>query len=395
MEKIQGENLTNTYKYFWILFVIILFIAASVNVSAQISGTVSYGMLYDDNPFREATGSEEYVNSFSTGLNYQPFDKEFYLMYEGNLNTFKNVGDRFYQYHSFGLNYSAVLGEAEEENIFMGADYDIKKGTSDYSIYDFNMYSAYINGKFNLMDNLFGKIGYRVSSRNYPSLYDLTHFENLLYGQVSTFFETKTGLFLDLAFGNKNYSMVETPDSLTGMMGKGYGKGAMAKQNGYEKNVNATQLRASFKISQSVFENTGISVFYLNRQNLNTSGKNLQSADFVYSDDQELWDDPYSFSSNEYGMSITQKLPLDFSVRLSGAYSRRHYTTNLADSLNIIQRIDGKADFWFNLSKTFESVPIFESLELTFDYMFIKNDSNMSLFKYKNNIAHFGIGLEF
>ncbi len=397
MEKTRGECL-NYYNKFLIktIFIIVFIIASTATVSAQLSGSVGYSLLYDDNPFREITGSEEFVNSVSTGLNFQPaLDNEFYLMYEGNVNAFKNVGDRFYQYHSFGLNYSAALGNAEEENIFMGADYDIKKGTSDYSIYDYNMYSAYINGKIDLAENIFGKIGYRLSSRNYPSLYDLTHFENLFYGQISTFFETRTGMFLDVAFGNKNYSMVEETNDSTGMMGKGKGKGAMAKANSYEKNVNAAQLRTAFKISQSVFENTGISLFYLNRFNLSSSGKNLQSADFIYSSDTELWDDPYSFSSNEYGITLTQKLPLEITFKLSAGYSRRHYTVNLADSLNLTQRIDGKAEYWLGISKTFESVPLFESLELTFDYMFIQNNSNMSLFTYKNSIAHFGLSLEF
>lgn len=381
---------------FYNKFLIVFIIAATTTVRAQLSGSVGYSLLYDDNPFREISSSEEFVNSVSTDLNFQPSpDNEFYLMYQGNVNAFKNVGDRFYQYHSFGLNYSAILGNAEEENIFMGADYDIKKGTSDYSIYDYSMYSAYINGKIDFTENIFGKIGYRLSSRNYPSLYDLTHFENLFYGQVSTFFETRTGLFLDIAFGNKNYSMVEETNDSTGMMGKGKGKGAMAKANNYEKDVNEAQLRTAFKISQSVFENTGISLFYLNRFNLSSSGKNLQSADFIYSSDTELWDDPYSFSSNEYGITLTQKLPLEFIFKLSAGYSRRHYTVNLADSLNLTQRIDGKAEYWLGISKTFESVPLFESLELTFNYMLVKNNSNMSLFTYKNNIAHFGIELNF
>jgi len=78
MEKIQGDSLNNIYKFFNVLSISIFVIVVSVNVNAQFSGTVNYGMLYDDNPFRETNGSEELVNSFSTGLNYQPFDKEFY-----------------------------------------------------------------------------------------------------------------------------------------------------------------------------------------------------------------------------------------------------------------------------------------------------------------------------
>jgi hypothetical protein len=372
----------------------LIVILSSAGLLAQLSGTVRYSMLYDNNPFKEQLGSDEYINSVTTDLNYKLFDKEFYLFYSGNLNVFKNLSDRFFQYHSFGANYSFILGSGAEENIFLGVDYSFKKGTIDYNIYNYNQLSAFINGKFILTDNIFGKAGYKLTTKNYPSLYNLTHFENLFYTQASTFFETKTGLFLTLTFGNKNYSMIETTSS-SGFYGKGKGMGSMYKSIKNESNVNISQLRTSLKISQSVFENTGISAFYLSRINMNKGGQNLQSADFVYSDDQDLWDDPYGFHSNEYGIEITQRLPLDFTIKLSGEYLRRHFTSNLADSLNIIQRIDGKTEYWIGISKTFYSIPLFQELEVTAEYMFINNGSNMQLFNYKNSLAQFGLRLEF
>ncbi|MCX6151522.1 MAG: hypothetical protein NTX22_13405 [Ignavibacteriales bacterium] len=372
----------------------LILISNSTFIHAQFSGSVNYSLLYDNNPFKQQVGSEEFVNSVSTYLSYQPFDKEFYLFYSANLNAFQNISDRFYQYHSLGTNYSFVLGDGEADNIFMGAGYNLKRGTLDYSIYDYNQFTAYINGKISIAENIIGSAGYKLTTKNYPSLYDLTHFENLFFGQVSTFFETKTGLFLDVALGNKNYSMVETVGSTMGGKGMGMGKGAAMNIIRNESNVNITQLRSSLKISQSIFENTGIAAYYLNRTNLNNSGQNLQSTDFIYSDDQDLWDDPYGFQSNEYGAELTQKLPLDFTLKINGSYSRRHFTSNLADTLNLTQRIDGKTEMWFGVSKIFNSVPLFKSLEITAEYMLINNDSNMSLFNYKNKMAQFGFQLE-
>lgn len=374
---------------------IVLIISGASDSFAQFSGVINYSFLYDNNPFKQPVGNEEYINSVTTNINYKLFDKEFYLLYSGNLNAFQNISDRFFQYHSFGANYAFSLGDGEEENIFLGADYDLKRGTSDYRIYDYNQFSSFLNGKFSISENVYGKAGYKLTIKNYPSLYNLTHFENLFFGQVSTFLKTKTGLFLNASLGNNNYSMTETVTSSTGFKGNGKGYGSMMRYNQNENSINIMQLRTSLKISQSLFENSGMSIYYLNRKNLNKSEQNLQSSDFIYSDDQELWDDPYDFQSNEYGIELTQKLPFDFTVKLSGGYARRHFTSNLADSLNSTQRIDGKTEWWFGISKNFTSVSVFESLAVTAEYMFINNESNMSLFNYKNSMAQIGLELEF
>ena len=189
--------------------------------------------------------------------------------------------------------------------------------------------------------------------------------------------------------------MTETVTSSSGFMGKGKGYGSMIKYNQNESNINIMQLRTSVKVSQSLFENTGIGIYYLNRTNLNKSEQNLQSSDFIYSDDQDLWDDPYGFQSNEYGIEFTQRLPVDFTLKLSGEYARRHFTSNLADSLNLIQRIDGKTSIWIGLSKIFSSVPVFDSFAITVEYLLINNESNMSLFNYKNKMVLGSLELEF
>jgi hypothetical protein len=396
MANIRDNNLKNINRLFFFIYLIVIFITQGwLDSFAQFSGIINYSYLYDNNPFKQPAGDEEYVNSITTNLNYQLFDKEFYLFYSGNLNAFQNISDRFFQYHSFGANYAFTLGESEEENVFLGANYDLKRGTSDYRIYDYNQFSSFINGKFSVAENVYGRVGYKLTYKNYPSLYNLTHFENLFFGQVSAFFKTKTGLFLNASFGNKNYSMTEVITSSSGFKGKGKGGGSMIKYNRNESDIDLMQLRTLIKVSQSLFENTGMSIYYLNRTNLNKSEQNLQSSDFIYSDDQDLWDDPYGFHSNEFGIEVTQRLPFEFTLKLSGEYARRHFTSNLADSLNLIQRIDGKTSLWIGVSKIFTSIPVFESFVVTVEYMFINNESNMYLFNYKNNMAQLGLEVEF
>jgi len=383
-----------------LLFLSIFIIFSSFQLRGQLSGDIVYTYFYDDNPLRSASVEKEFVNSLKSDLNYKLFNRELYLSYSGNYNIFQTTSDRNYQFHSLGMNSSFKVGEVEEKNLFTGLSYNLKKGVSDYKTYDFNQFTAFANGRFSVGDAMFIQPGYTISYKKFPSLSDLTHFENLLSSQFSMFFETGTGIFVEGALGNKYYSYTE--ETTTPLFNNiRHGKDPWNNPPSAfittksQKAFNVVQFRAMLKISQSIFENTGVNGYYLSRLLL-TSGKNMfQSSEFIYSGDDELWDDPYGFSSNEYGAGLTQKLPFDITLKLNAQYSNRHYTNNISDTLNITQRIDGRFELWGGISKTINELPLFSSMDLTLEYMFINNTSNVKDFGYKNNMAMFGLQFSF
>lgn len=375
-------------KIFYILILLPYILNAQV-----LSGTVDYSLFYDDNPLRQNDGSEEYINSFQTRLDFQPFEKEFYLFYSGGFDAFRNLSSRNYQNHYFGVNYAFALSDSSVENIFTGLNYSLKKGTSDYAVYDFNQVFAFLNGNFHLADNIVLQPGYRIAYKNFPELYNLTYTENLGTLGLSAFFETKTGLFLQTVLGNKNYSTTEVLESVMSP-GKQQGKGRRSFQS-ITNEINITQLRTSVKISQSLSGSTGSNIYYLNRTNLSDNKQNFQSTELIYSDDSDLWDDPYGFESNEIGFEITQMLPLSITAKFSVDYAKRRYLNNAADSLNLTQRLDDKTEIWTGISKSFNSVPLLESIELGLEYMYIINKSNTGLFDYKNNLLQFSLQFGF
>ena len=375
------------------VFVFALVIGFNILVRAQLSGTVGYSYFYDDNPLRTKIGENEFVNTVKSDLSYRFFDKELYLNYSGNFNSFKTIGDRTYQLHAFGLNYAFKSGDQEDENIFTGLSYSLKKGTGDFSAYNYTQIGGFLNGKFALGETSFILGAFNSNYKKFPSLSSLIHFENFLSTQFSTFFSSGTGVFLEVGAGIMDYSYEFV--SMPSMAGNGKGKMMGRTASVTTEKFSVTQVRSMIKVSQSIFEGTGINFHFLYRTNLKENKGMFQSADYIYSGDDELWDDPYGFHSNEIGSEFTQKIPYDMLLKISAEYSTRHYTNNLADSLNLIQRVDQRFGMWAGISKVFNEIPFINSVELSLEYMLINNKSNMSSFEYKNNLLLFGVQVGF
>ena len=367
---------------------------------AQVSGEVNYSLLYTDNPFRNNSGQEEVVNFVQPTITFKPFQSEFYAGYSFGYSMFKNLSDRTYYYNSAELNYAFRLDAdtSEDENVFMGASYIKASNTSSDNYYSYNAYSAFANGKFFLTDNLLLSAGYGLSGKSYPALYDLSYFINSGFTRLSLFLETKTSLFLELQLGNKAYSIEDPsapviPVDMQGQMG-GMGKGRLGGQQNKYITTNVMQLRIMPKISQALFQGVGANVHYMWQKNLDRNSA-ISLSEFMYSDDEDLWDDPYSFEANEIGSELTIKLPWTSTLKLSAEQSYRNYSEDLAETGTVNQRKDTRTELWFGLSKEFTELPLISTFEAGIEFMRIMNKSNEPTFGYNNNIAMFRIGIGF
>ncbi|MGE5682797.1 MAG: hypothetical protein ACM34K_18175 [Bacillota bacterium] len=376
------------------VFIIFLLISFH-STKAQLSGGIDYSLIYNDNPYRLSDGSEEFVNSYMVNLGYQPLKEKLNLSYSFGLNDFRNIADRSYNLHSFGFNYSFKFLDTsqEEENVSFGASYTLKQNNSDDKLYKYNAYSFSASGKFYLTDNLLFVSGYKFNKKNYPSLFNLTYTDNSAYLRSSLFFETGTALHLETQLGNRAYSIKNLSQGYSTSSQYSHQMGRMGRSADV-KTTDETQLLTTFKVSQSIFENTGINIYYSLRNNLNKSSS-ISLTEFMYSDDEDLWDDPFSFEGSDLGSEFLQILPWDMTFKISGQYSTRRYKENLADSLNLRQRHDGRTELWFGLSKEFNSVPLLNSIELGVEYMHIINSSSENYFTYKNNLFLFRAGVSF
>jgi hypothetical protein len=380
-------------KLILLITVLALSFIPDSRIFAQFSGSIGYSWFFEDNPQRIPTGNSEYVNSVKSDLDFKLFNKELYLNYSGNFNAFNIINDRTFQMHSLGINYAFNTTSQDEENIFSGINYSMKKGTGEYTAYDFGQTSGFINGKFQIDETFFLRPAFSTSYKIFPALNNLIHYENLFSSQLSKFFETRTGLFFEAGIGSMNYSFDK--ESTISTSGSGSGNRNGKKSSNTTQSFNVVQFRTMIKISQSLFGNTGINVHYLYRKNLKDNKGIFQSANYIYSGDDELWDDPYGYSSNEIGTELTQKIPFDITLKLNAEFSNRHYTNNISDTLNLAQRIDERFGLWGGISKTFEELPIIDNLELSIEYLLIDNKSNSAIFSYKNNMILFGFQVNF
>jgi len=355
----------------------------------QLSGSLAFSWFFDDNPERIVEGEQEFVHSAKADLGYRLFNREAYIVYSGNYNLFTSIKDRTFQLHSLGAQYSFSAADSGEENVSASAEYSLKRGTGIYADYDYDQFSGEINGRFPFSETVFVRFEGSSSYKKLPALNELVHFENSAGAQFSFFFETGTGIFLSSGMGFKNYSYKEElvrPSVLGAGSGKQSGKTAYS----VTQKFSVSQFRGMVKVSQAVFDELGVNLHYLYRRNTAETKGTYAAADFIYSGDDELWDDPYGFSSNETGMEFTWKLPFSITTKISIDFANRHYTNNLSDSLNLSQRIDERAAFWGGVTKSFENTPLFEFIEVNAEYMYVNNKSNTGVFSYKNNLFLLG-----
>ncbi|MGE5499720.1 MAG: hypothetical protein ACM3Q2_16735 [Syntrophothermus sp.] len=377
-------------KIYIVLLGLILMLPVFPGIYAQqISGNAGYSLFYSDNPYRLNDGKEEFVSTYQAMLEYQPKPGLPSFSYSFGLNDFKNYTDRSFNLHSFNAAYAfQFLDTTNDENVSLNAFYAIKSNTSGDGTYKYNSFGLSGEGSFFLSDNLMLTAGYGFSSRNYPSLYDLDYKDNNLFTRISAFFETKTSLHFEAALGNRGYSINQqtyiTTSPMGGPMGNKMGGQTIIRNNLLSTNV--TQLRSTFKASQSLTDKAGMNMFYRLNNHLG-QGNGISLTEFMYSDDEDLWDDPYSFEGNDFGTGLTWVLPYEMTLRLTGEYSGRRYKENLADTVFFKQRLDNRTEFWLGITKEFsEGLPLARSLMLDLEFMHIINNSNEKYFTYKNNL---------
>lgn len=357
---------------------------------SQLSSSVNYSIYYDDNPFRQIEKTEETVNMLNVNLDYQPLQNEkFYLSYFGGVNSFNQNNEYSYQMHSLGSNYNFNFSDSTQNSGTIGGFYSIKSGISSNNIFDFINYSLHVNSKIFITGSFIFTSGYIFSNKNYKNLSDLNFSEHLIFLRISKFFETKTGIIFEPGIGYKNYSIkneIETPETYFQMR-----RNRRLIDEDYTE-FSKMQARISFKISQGIFDQTGINFHYLKRINLRKNDS-FGLNEYFGSDDEELWDDPYNFEGNEFGSEFTQNFPLELSLKLSAKYSGRNFGENYIDSI-FVNRSDNRTEFWAGITKSF-SMPFVNSTDLTLEYMFINNKSNRELFNYKNNLMMLSARINF
>lgn len=394
---------------------VLIFTALSVmlvgSLNAQWTKSVSVSTGYDDNAFRNYQGLSDYATQVSAYL-AKDFDGESWqsrLFYRGSFNLFAEYDERNYHYHQLGAAWSRII--SEQGNAFnLGVNGSLRANGQVYNYYNFQEASGYSNVKIRMGSASSANFGYRIRRRWYNNLSELDYLEHYLFARFGYSFQTRTTLTVETKYGRKSYREQVTGEKTwqLGMGGYGHHQGGMGQWGGWNQEENSSQsVKPSvsqwigqIRVAQSLTNTTGLSTDLILRRNPGNGVRYLAGQVSGYTSEDELFDDPYGYESEELGVTLTQLLPWKVTLKAGGEYKWKDYVNRPALDLNGETlstdelRTDRQIWTWLSLGKTFQ----FRSgrtMSLFGEFYRIDNQSNDFYYDYRGNYVSLGIETTF
>jgi hypothetical protein len=362
-------------------FLLLAGMLLNIPTSAQWSAGAYLGTLLDDNAFNNAMQLGDRITELSlqTAYGWETDVSDVQLFYTGTGNFFTLVPSRTFYEHSTGMTYSQLLGANEATLLKTGGSFSIRSNRDEYTVYDHSQLALHLNMRHYLSDLFMLKGGYSFRSAWFAELSDFNYAEHVAFLQGAVSLPTKTTVMLQADLDYKKY-MTPNADSASVSPG-GSGKG---KQRAIVSTPGVTQLIGTLKIAQGVAQGTGISLTGQYQVSLEKELRYLTFSDGRLTDD-ELFDDHYGYEGPLGSLLVTQLLPADIRLLISGTVQQRRYSDrpayDLAGVVVAPQRIDNRFTFSVSIDTPIESL----GLRLTLIYDHIINASNDSFYDYRNN----------
>ena len=289
------------------------------------------------------------------------------------------------------------FGQNDKHQFFLGGNWLNRLNKEEYEYYNYNQIYLYSNQRFNL-SGLFLKSGYNFRYRNYSNIPDLTNYQHYLFVQANKTFRTRTSIVIETDLGYKSFNGTESYVSAGGEVGSG---NSSSHTTVYEEKIpSLSHLVLLTRVAQSLHDRVGIYVQYRRQISL-TAETSYVNAD-GYFQDEELFDDPFSYNSSAFSSKLTFVLPKSINLQVGGSINYKNYITELAyvssedlEGLGDI-RADNKQSIYFNFSKTFNSnKKRIYSFKTYLNYSYVVNESNSYWYNYKNHSIGIGLLLNF
>ncbi|MBU2491841.1 MAG: hypothetical protein KJ571_04390 [Bacteroidetes bacterium] len=363
------------YKNLILTLVLVILITIPEINTAQLSAGFSTTQVYDSNPYRSPIAEAEIISSYSGGIEYD--FTSFNFLYYGSYSLFNKSVERNNYWHQFGFYKSG------EDNI-LGIYGEQRINKELYNYYDYISVTGYYRKK---LDSLFMNPVLNLSAgyKNYTNLSDYNNVFISAGLNLNRSFDTKTALILNSALNYKYY----------------LNTGSMLGARNNSSALSSTQLYFNFRAAQSLFENTGLAVYYINRSLLGESLSLLGDYYSSYGDESDLFDDPYSRNENAFGAELTQILPLEIIAKTGFEISSRNYPSqgiyiNSELYETGTDREDSQNAFYLQMNKT---IPLDSanqtSLNFGINYSYINKSSNSYWYDYKGSTFTINLGLQF
>ncbi len=365
-------------------------------LQAQFTKSLEISSYYDDNLFRSPDPVSDLLTDVSANLSYRSDNSNINYYYNGSWFLYQENTLRNFSSHGFGFNYFNPFGQDDKHNFYLGADWTLRSNGDEYSYYDYNQLFGYTN--FNLdLDWAFIKSGYNFRYRNYSNLPDLTNYRHFIFLQANKSFDSRTTIILETDLGYKSFGGLNVFSNTAGG-GRGSGRMSNASTRTTVSEIpSLSQAILLARITQSLHDNVGIFVQYRRQFSL-TDETSFINSDGYYQD-EELFDDPFSYESESYSTQLTWILPWTTILKVGGASISKNYISeqayvSSADTLGLGgTRTDDRINYNITISKTYNlNMNWLKALHLNLDYSYIKSESNSYWYDYKN--AVYGGGLQ-
>ena len=355
----------------------------------------------DDNLYRSPEPIQDILSSIKLGLNYQDTESNIRLYNNTNLILYKNTFDRNFIMNNTGLNKSIKISEKSNSNINLGGNWTLRINKDDYNYYNYSQLSGYANFQI-FSDIVLIKGGYSYRWRNYQNWPDLSNHLHNIFFQLNKSFPTRTTIIAETSFGNKSFTGQDLFSTI-GTSGRGHGRwtdGTTTTTNTISEQLSTSQVNIVLRLTQSLHEKAGIYFQYRKQISIDDS-TSYRNFDDYYQDD-ELFDDPFTYESDSYSTQLTLMLPKSTKLLIGGSLSSKNYISEPAystadDTVGIGElRLDNQTNYFIDLSKTLSiNKNWINSIKLNLYYSHTFNESNSYWYNYKNTSLGGGIQWSF
>ena len=155
-----------------------------------------------------------------------------------------------------------------------------------------------------------------------------------------------------------------------------------------------SQAGVRVSVGQALTDALGIGLKYQRRWNLDGDMHALVAGVLNSGGDDELIDDPFSYSGDEFSATLTSILPWSMTMKASAtAHLKAYpYAASLDVAIGGPDRNDRRYGSSLSLEKTFDaSWFLFEAPSLTLAYQYIRNQSNAAIFDFSAHAVSLGI----
>lgn len=352
--------------------------AAWTPALAQFSVEAGLETMIDDNVNNNALRLSDRISSLGlqTGYDWITDATSTGLFYNGGYNYFTMVPGRTNQTHTGGVTFAHVFGENEETLWNAAATYGTRLDREDYAFYDNTSFTLSSTLKHQLSESILGRVGYTLRFMRFSNLASFNYAEHQVFAQTSFFLPSQTTIIGQLDLGMKLYS-TPNEDSTTAGQSRGRRSSALSSPG-------VTQMTGSVRVGQSLFQNTGLSVTAGYQINLRKEIRYLSSSYGLVADD-EIFEDHYGYEGPQTSVMLTQILPWDMKLRVTGSWQRRTYAAQAAyDEAGIqvgAERLDTRRAF--NVQWHIPVRALGFTVGLAYDRIW--NASNDSFYAYTNN----------